>query len=137
MTVVRCPKAPCKSCPYRKDVPSGLWAAQEYDKLPVYDGSIAEQALALAAGLFYCHQDDGQLCAGWLGAHGPHNLLALRIAALYSGPLDPMIYNYHSPVPLFRSGAQACAHGKRALQRPGPRARRAIARLVKKRDSLS
>ena len=24
---------PCSSCPYRKDVPSGVWAHHEYEKL--------------------------------------------------------------------------------------------------------
>jgi hypothetical protein len=135
---ITAPKAPCKTCPYRRDVPSGLWAANEYDKLPAYDGEIGRQLANKAGGLFYCHQDDGQLCAGWLGCHGPRNLLAVRIASFYGDGkqgLDPSVFDYKSPVPLFRSGAQAAAHGKRAINRPGPKAKRAIARLMRKRGA--
>jgi hypothetical protein len=124
-----CAKAPCRSCPYRRDVPSGIWAADEYDKLPGYDGEIIDQLKAKAGGLFYCHQHDGRLCAGWVGTHGPHNLLAFR---LHGERLDPALWRYRSPVPLFRSGAAAARHGKRALARPGPAARRHIARLIRK-----
>jgi hypothetical protein len=115
-------------------VPSGLWAANEYDKLPVYDGPISEQLANEAGGLFMCHQQDGKICAGWLGCHG-HNLLALRLAGFYEGAreLDPAVFTYKSPVPLFASGAAAAAHGKRAIKRPGKQARRVIDRLVRHR----
>jgi hypothetical protein len=56
-------------------VPSGIWAAEEYDKLPLYDGETFEQA----PHLFMCHQRDGSLCGGWLACHDPHELLALRL----------------------------------------------------------
>ena len=45
-------KVPCGSCPYRRDVPSGIWEQHEYDKLPEYDGQTWEQNPAL----FLCHQ---------------------------------------------------------------------------------
>lgn len=137
MSKLTCAKAPCKSCPYRKDVPSGVWAEHEYDKLPAYDGAIAEQAMKHAVGLFMCHQQDGHLCAGWVGAHGPGNLLAIRLAAFYEigdNVLDDSVFEYTSPVPLFKSGAEAAAHGKRAIERPGPRARRTVERLAKKQE---
>jgi hypothetical protein len=38
---------PCESCPYRKDVPSGVWSEGEYRKLPQYD----LLARAIAVGL--------------------------------------------------------------------------------------
>ncbi|MGH3734203.1 MAG: DUF6283 family protein [Micromonosporaceae bacterium] len=28
---------PCETCPYRKDAPSGVWAAEEYERLRSYD----------------------------------------------------------------------------------------------------
>lgn len=133
---IKCAKVPCASCPYRRDVPSGVWEAIEYDKLPAYDGEISDQLFANAAGLFYCHQQNGKLCAGWLGCHGPHNLLAVRIASFWGDgkePLDPAVFTYESPVPLFQSGAAAAAHGKRAILRPGPKARRVVGQLVRKR----
>jgi hypothetical protein len=124
-----CAKAPCKSCPYRRDVPSGVWAAAEYDKLPGYDGEIVDQLNAKASGLFMCHQQDGKLCAGWVGCHGANNLLAIRLSA---SAVEESVWTYRSRVPLFKSGAQACAHGKRALRRPGPAAQRVIGRLARK-----
>lgn len=33
MTKLTPRKTPCASCPYRKDVPSGVWEASEYEKL--------------------------------------------------------------------------------------------------------
>jgi len=133
---VTCAKAPCKSCPYRRDVPSGVWSEDEYDKLPVYDGEIHAQLAAKAGGLFMCHQQDGRICAGWLGCHGAGNLLAIRLAAFYEDDdraLDDAVLTYRSPVPLFRSGAAAAAHGKRAIRRPGRRAQRMMARLTGRR----
>jgi hypothetical protein len=106
-----------------------VWAAEEYDKLLTYDGSIAEQAAKKAFGLFMCHQQDGKICAGWVGAHKPENLLAIRVAK----EIDPSVWAYKSPVPLFRSGAAACAHGKRALSRPGQKAKSTIARILRNR----
>lgn len=42
---------PCASCPYRRDVPSGIWAAEEYAKLPAYDADTPFQP----PHLFLCH----------------------------------------------------------------------------------
>lgn len=134
MTLLTVAKAPCKSCPYRKDVPSGVWSADEYVKLPTYDGNMAEQGMTGGAPRFDCHQQDGKLCAGWVGCHGADNLLSLRLISLYSETLeiDPEVWNYKSPVPLFKSGAEAAAHGRKAIKRPGVRARRTIDQLVRK-----
>ena len=71
----KAPPVPCGSCPYRKDVPSGIWAKSEYDKLPRYDGETWEQDPKA----FMCHQRDGCLCGGWLACHSPRHLLALRL----------------------------------------------------------
>lgn len=122
-------KVPCGSCPCRRDVPSGLWAKEEYEKLLVYDGSIAEQLLRGAVGVFQCHQRDGNLCAGWLACHGPDNLVALRTTRL---PLDPAVFDYQTDVPVFTSGAAAYRHGLARITRPGKRAVAMVAGLVKK-----
>lgn len=129
MTAPRAAKAPCKSCPYRRDVQSGVWAPEEYDKLPTYDGEIIDQLVGGAAGLFMCHQQDGCLCAGWLATHGPENLLALRMNAV-----DASAWDYVSPVSVFASGREACDHGRRDIQDPTAQARRTINRLVRKLD---
>lgn len=116
--------APCGTCPYRRDVPSGVWAAEEYAKLPLYDGETWEQSPAP----FYCHQNDGHLCAGWVGCHDAYHLLALRLHRV-----DPATFDYESPVPLFASGAEAAAHGLADLDAPSERARQAIGKLERRR----
>lgn len=116
------PKRPCGSCPYRKDVPSGLWAAEEYAKLPGYDREMWRQP----PGLFMCHQRDGCLCGGWLQTHGPEELLALRL-----NPVDPAAHRYTSDVPCFDSGAEAALHGIDEIEAPGPEAQRLINQLEK------
>jgi hypothetical protein len=123
-------KAPCGSCPYRRDVPSGVWDASEYAKLPDYDAPTALQP----PGLFLCHQADGRVCAGWAGCHDGNELLALRLAALQG--MSPQeiaaTRGYTSPVPLFGSGREAAEHGMAGIDDPGPKARRAIERLAPK-----
>src|SRR5262245_8411455 len=124
-----CAKAPCKSCPYRRDVPSGVWDKTEYDKLPAYDGSFIDQLGTPAAGIFMCHQQDGKMCAGWIGTHGARNLVALRIT---NTRVDPSVYDYATRVPLFKSGAEARAHGMKGIRRPKKEAKEMIANLAKR-----
>src|SRR5215831_11815339 len=99
-TKLTAPSVPCGSCPYRQDVPSGIWAKHEYDKLPGYDGETWEQH----PGIFMCHQRDGQMCGGWLACHDPRHLLALRLA---SADVDASVLDYKTEVPVFESGAAA------------------------------
>jgi hypothetical protein len=122
-------KAPCKSCPYRQDVPSGVWAQEEYETLPKYDGEIIEQLMNGGTALFMCHQQDGNLCAGWLATHGSDNLLALRLNA---GKLKDEVWGYTTKVPVFASGAEAAAHGMAEIEEPGEKAKRVVSRLSRK-----
>ena len=125
-------RCPCTSCPYRRDVPSGLWDFHEYDKLAGYDGDILSQLSAGAFGLFFCHQRDGNLCAGWVGCHDMAENLAVRMTEV---DLDyDAILGYRSPVALFGSGAEAAEHGKRDITNPGERAQRKIRQLLAQRD---
>lgn len=129
--MISCADRPCATCPYRLDVPSGIWDASEYGKLPLYDGDMAQQALAGAVNLFDCHHQPGSaLCAGWVGTHSPGNLLALRI---HAARVDPEIHAFRSPVPLFASGAAAAAHGIRDIRSPGKEALAAIAKVTRSR----
>ena len=119
---------PCGSCPYRRDVPSGVWAASEYDKLPDYDKPTPEQPFAV----FLCHQRDGCMCAGWLACHGHergHELLALRLS-FSTGEADRAVLGYTTDVPVFASGAEAAAHGKRGIEQPDPKAKKLVAKLM-------
>lgn len=130
---------PCDSCPYRCDVPSGVWAAEEYEKLRRYDADTALQPIAL----FQCHQTDAdsrhrRLCAGWVGCHG-EELLALRIS-LFDGTITPELFrsaiDYVSPVPLFPTGAAAANHGQAAVDDVSPAARTAIRKIRRRRTDL-
>lgn len=134
-------RRPCDSCPYRRDVPSGIWDASEYAKLPRYDADTAFQP----QGLFQCHQtgEDNarrRICAGWAGCHDGDNLLALRLA-VGSGRISPetarMVVEYQSPVPLFRSGAEAASHGMRDITLPSPDALRTLAKIQRTRRDIS
>ncbi|QDP55246.1 MAG: hypothetical protein Tp170SUR191951_84 [Prokaryotic dsDNA virus sp.] len=116
--------APCGSCPYRVDVPSGIWAREEYEKLTLYDGETWEQSPAL----FYCHQNDGHLCAGWAGCHDTDELLALRL-----NRVSHETFEYVSPVPLFGSGAEAASHGMAAIDCPDRHAVKMIDKLAARR----
>lgn len=121
------PKVPCGSCPYRKDVPPGIWAREEYQKLPLYDA----ETWAQPPGLFMCHQKDGCLCGGWLAAHDRDHLLALRVAG---HRLAPEVWDYAPGVPVFESGAAAAAHGIAGIDNPTPEAQRKIAGLMRQRE---
>lgn len=130
MTPVSPPAAnPCGSCPYRRDVPPGVWAPVEYEKLPAYDADTPFQPSAL----FLCHQQDGRACAGWVGVHDMDNSLALRFAALDPAFDIVSFLTYESPVPLWSSGHEAALHGLSGVASPGDGARRTIANLERKR----
>jgi hypothetical protein len=121
--------APCASCPYRRDVPEGVWSENEYDKLPPYDDETAHQPVAV----FMCHQQDGRVCAGWAGCHDMNHALAVRMLAFTAEPdVLEAILDYETDVQLWDSGQQACDHGKSGIARPGPRAVRMIEMLEAK-----
>jgi hypothetical protein len=111
-------------------VPSGIWAESEYTILPAYDGTTAEQAMAGAVRMFFCHSAPSRLCAGWAGCHDMRESFAVRLA--HRRVNMPALLAYVSPVPLFGSGREAAEHGLRDLEHPGPAARRAVARLMVK-----
>lgn len=115
----------CAACPYRRDVASGVWAAEEYDKLVAYDAPTAEQPIAT----FQCHATPDFYCHGWAVVHSnrgsAYELLALRFALL-RGPVGQIP---EPAVPLFESGAEAAEHGKRSIAKPTRRARKTMDRL--------
>lgn len=124
---------PCGSCPYRRDVPSGVWSEEEYDKLPQYDQPTFDQPPMV----FMCHQQDGRLCAGWTGCHDMEESFGLRIACL-NGMVEPedfdIIRDYMTAVPLFESGAEAAAHGYSEIEQPGIKARKTADKLRRKQQ---
>lgn len=106
--VLGLPTRPCLTCPYSKRTPPGVWDATEYAKLPEYDGETWEQA----TGIFQCHYDIGDVCAGWLACHDIEHLLAVRLG-LSLGHLDPEIYEWEpaDDVEVWATGAEAAEHG--------------------------
>ena len=120
---------PCIACPYRKDVASGVWAAEEYDKLIEFDAPTAEQPLAV----FACHAAPENLCHGWAVCHSnrgnEYQLLSLRMRG--RGLKIP-----EAAVPLFASGTEAAVHGKKAIKRPGKKAKVTMDKLLKKHKRL-
>lgn len=123
---IKPPKVPCGTCPYRRDVPAGIWDRSEYEKLPAYDADTWAQP----QGLFMCHQQDGCLCGGWLMVHRDE-ALALRLAR----DLDPSVWFYAPDVEVFASGAEAAEHGISGIHAPSPAARRKIDGLIRKREA--
>jgi hypothetical protein len=123
-------KNPCPSCPYRRDVPSGVWAAAEYERLPGYDGPTHAQT---EIGVFLCHQGNDELCSGW-AALSDEDTLALRIARSIDPDVDiQACIDHATDVPLFASGAEAAAHGMREIETPGPDARDAVSKIARVR----
>jgi Family of unknown function (DUF6283) len=123
---------PCESCPYRRDVPAGLWAAHEYEKLPDYDRITPYQPLAM----FYCHQQDGRLCAGWLACHGvsgPGGLLSVRVSTFTPEEIAA-INGYETDVEVFGSGTEAALHGLSGVVHPDERAVGMIEKLEQQRE---
>ena len=121
---------PCASCPYRRDVPSGVWHPEEYAKLAEYDRPTIEQPV----GRFLCHQRNGHTCSGWAGCHDMSQSLGLRMAASFGHLSDEEVrahLEYECEVPLFATGAEAAAHGMRDIDEPSPEARAAMTKLLK------
>ncbi len=122
---------PCESCPYRTDVPAGLWAPSEYVKLARYDAETGLQP----ARVFLCHQAGDRVCAGWAGCHDTDHLLSLRAAALtgsMTGDDITATRDYRSPVLLFRSGTEAAAWGMSGIECPDPAARHLQEKLLRR-----
>ncbi|WP_327309707.1 DUF6283 family protein (plasmid) [Streptomyces sp. NBC_01298] len=141
MTTLPPAPRPCTFCPYKTEVPSGVWSEEDYAKLPLYDGPTWTQP----PGLFQCHvhdrdDDSARVCGGWAGCHDMAESLSLRLAHAFgeiSLETAQTILDYVSPVPLFASGAEAAAHGIREILNPGPDARHAIGKLRRTRSDLT
>lgn len=112
-------------------MPSGIWAPEEYAKLAPYDEPTAFQP----ADVFMCHQQDGRVCAGWAGCHDGEHLLAVRFASLWEHNEEAVeaICAYETDVPLWGSGAAAAMHGIQGVRNPSARARRMVAKIMRKR----
>lgn len=129
---------PCSSCPYRRDVPSGLWAEHEYSKLRLYDERTVDQPMAP----FACHATPEHLCSGWAACHSnrgsdipgdpgahPYDLMALRMLRIPQPVPMPR-------TPLFASGNEAADWGQRDIENPSEEAMERVAKLLAKYPRL-
>jgi hypothetical protein len=127
MTAVR--SNPCSACPYRRDVPSGMWGEHEYEKLREYDAPTGDQPIAT----FACHATPDHHCHGWAVVHTSRghefDLLAFRVWPP-SGPIP------EAAVPLFASGNEAADHGERDIENPTLEAKLAVTKLMHKYERL-
>jgi hypothetical protein len=123
-----CGEQPCPTCPYRKDTPKGVWALDHYEALLAYDGEIGEQAEKGAFVSFGCHYDNGNLCRGWIDAHGANNLLALRLNPLRS-PVGPPL------VEVYGSGREVLEANLPHMLAPNAEAKKAM-RKIKRRHKV-
>lgn len=118
--------SPCTSCPYRRDTPSGVWDASEYEKLKKYDdnGSFA---------VFLCHQSREigapTVCRGWLSVHAES--AAARLAVVKGDVTNEQRYAAVRE-PLYATGNEAADAGLRGVRRPGKKARAVVARLIRR-----
>ena len=119
---------PCATCPYRKDVPSGVWASEEYEKLRKYDD---QEPSCANMGVFLCHNTpragDQVACKGWVMVHA--DSLAVRVAQI-RGQLTAESFT-ETDVPLHESGNAAANFGQKKIKRPTRAARAAMAKLRK------
>lgn len=127
---------PCASCPYRRDVPSGVWHPDEYAKLPDYDEPTPFQP----TGVFLCHQVNGRACAGWAGCHDMTHNLAIRLAES-TGDITPddadELRDYTTDVELFATGREAAEHGMRDVEHPTPDAVRTLHKITRRRATTT
>jgi len=119
---------PCSACPYRCDVPSGVWSYEEYEKLRDYDNPTMDQPFAY----FACHATPEHLCSGWAVVHTSrgheYDLLSLRMIGYPDIPA--------TTVELFSSGNQAADHGQAEIEEPSTAALETADRLVRKYPRL-
>lgn len=114
MTTLIVASNPCATCPYRKDVPSGVWHHDEYERLRKFD----DEPRADNLGTFLCHQTNvcGKeiACKGWLMVH--RESVAVRLAML-RGHIDESAFS-PTDVALHDSGNAAADFGQRDIERP-------------------
>lgn len=119
----------CQTCPYRRDVPSGLWAFEEYEKLRAYD----EPTFAQPFAGFSCHAARNHYCHGWavVGSSRGHEfeLLALRLRWPAGGVPE-------ASVSLFASGCEAADYGQAEIDYPSEATRLAVGKLIRQHERL-
>lgn len=131
MKKLRVPKQACSTCPYRRDTPPGIWSADEYEKLRVFDEAPPPVPEGLA--VFHCHQQNATrvetVCRGWLSVH--RRSVAVRLAVAY-GLIEPGEVPREAEDLYYASSNAAAEAGLVGVDDPGPEARALIQRLLQK-----
>jgi len=121
-------KSPCATCPYRRDVPAGIWHPTEYAKLAEFDESPGPLKT------FLCHNSPDTpgdtACRGWLTVH--REGIAVRLGIL-QGQYSPEEVFAEVAEPLYSSGKEAAAAGLAGCRRPSAEARRLMRKLARAR----
>jgi len=125
MTPLTVKPEPCPTCPYRKDVPSGVWHAEEYERLRRYDQD------GVVLGVFLCHQSIVAgvdiVCKGWCVVH--QDSIAVRLA-MAQGQFDRSALD-EPKVGLHESGNAAADFGQRDIEKPKRMALKVVEKLVR------
>lgn len=98
-----CKTQPCKTCPYRRDVPLRHWSVQEFRDL------IASEISVMGV-LYGCHTKDGSICIGWLIDQDKRRFpsIMLRVSLSKNNITREYLDKLNSPHPLFDSVEQMC-----------------------------
>lgn len=85
--------------------------------------------------MFHCHKQNGCVCRGWIDTHGNQgegrDLISLRMASSIDMSEIAKAIKEGPQVPVFESGAEACAHGLRDIDNPS-KAAVAVGEMVTK-----
>lgn len=140
------PKRACSSCPYRRDVPSGVWAREHYEllrdmdsrrtiKVPMLgpnDETVMVDAPNPNPGTFHCHQSNATgrptVCRGWLSVE--RNSIGVRLLASFGGIEYEDIPDEDESATYYSSGTEAAEAGLRDIENPSSEARLLCRKLV-------
>lgn len=113
---------PCGSCPYRTDVPTGTWHAEEFENL------LAHDADPMNGSVFGCHRfrlrrEEADICAGWFLDQQERGLpsIKLRLALMARGEDQPVVTDGGHP--LYPSLRAMCRANGVTIARRRPRER--------------
>jgi len=122
------PDQACASCPYRRDTPSGIWQAEEYEKLRAFDQEVTQLEDPLS--VFLCHQSEvtgrETICRGWLSVHRDSIAGAVRCDQV-PREAEPLYY---------ATGTEACEAGLAGVEQPSREARHKTETLERQRANL-
>ena len=129
------PDQACASCPYRRDTPSGIWQAEEYEKLRAFDQEVTQLEDPLS--VFLCHQSEvtgrETICRGWLSVH--RDSIAVRVLKIKGAVRCDQVPREAEPL-YYATGTEACEAGLAGVEQPSREARHKTETLERQRANL-